>query len=292
VRKIKNPPRFPRVLLLCIIVAVSLMMVACSETGTSEAENQPTTQALDTLNEDMDKGATDEEKATEEEKAAEKEKAEKDKKAATDKKNEKSDSAAQKTATAKKTDSAASSDKSKQNSSKTNNNSSTNKNNNTNNNTNKNNSSNNSGSSAKGIVVSGSGVTDSKTFTLSDLKNSGQAATYKYFSRGKDPKTETHSFQGVKLTYLLNKAGLKSSASKVTVTATDGFSKTFTIAEVKEMRMDETDAGNLLPMLIAYQENGKALSGSYPFRLVTGQQCEGDYNRQYWVQNVCKIDVK
>ena len=47
-------------------------------------------------------------------------------------------------------------------------------------------------------------------------------------------------------------------------------------------------------MMIAFAEDGKTLdsAGGSPFRLVMGQKCEGDYNRQYWVRDVCSIVVK
>jgi predicted small lipoprotein YifL len=150
-------------------------------------------------------------------------------------------------------------------------------------------------STEKCILIKGSGVSKEIMINLPQLQNmKGQVAEYTYFSRGKEPKTAYNTYKGVKLSYLISMAGLKEDSQKVMVVGTDGYTASFSLSDVKEMLMDETDTGKSLPMMIAFAEDGKTLdsAGGCPFRLVMGQKCEGDYNRQYWVRDVCSIVVK
>ncbi|MGI6492548.1 MAG: molybdopterin-dependent oxidoreductase [Pelotomaculum sp.] len=147
----------------------------------------------------------------------------------------------------------------------------------------------------KAILIKGSGVAKEVTVTLSQLQAmTDQVAGYTYFSRGKEPKTAYNTYKGVKLSNLISLAGLKEDAQKVLVTGADGYTASFSLIDVKAMLMDETDTSKSLPMLIAYAEDGKLLdfAGGCSFRLVMGQKCEGDYNRQYWVRDVCTIVVQ
>lgn len=113
-----------------------------------------------------------------------------------------------------------------------------------------------------------------------------------YFSRGKDPKESTTAFVGVRLIDILNVAGLSSDAKRVTVTAADDYSASFTLRQVQANYIDETRPGVSLPMIIAYSEDGADYTGDHPFRLVMGQSVAGDYNRQYWVRIVVSITVQ
>lgn len=128
-------------------------------------------------------------------------------------------------------------------------------------------------------------------FTVARLKKM-KTVSAKYFSRGKDPKEETNAFVGVRLSDILNVAGLSGDAKKVTVTASDAYSASFTIRQVKASYIDETRPGVDLPMIIAYAQDGKAYAGGNPFRLVMGQSMEGDYNRQFWVKMVVTVAVE
>ncbi len=145
------------------------------------------------------------------------------------------------------------------------------------------------------ILIKGEGVSKEVSITMSQIKAmKDQVAEYTYFSCGKEPKTACNTYKGVKLSYLLGLANVKSTAQKVTIVAADGYTATFSIIDVNAMLMDETDSSKKLPMLIAFAEDGKMLNygSGYNLRLVVGQKCEGDYNRQYWVSEVSCIIVK
>jgi len=144
--------------------------------------------------------------------------------------------------------------------------------------------------SAPSFVVKGA-VAKTTSFTVAQLKRMTTVAA-NYFSRGKDPKETTTAFVGVRLTDILNAAGVSSGASRVTVTASDAYSASFTMRQVGADYVDETNPGVKLPMIIAYSEDGAEYTGVHPFRLVMGQTVSGDYNRQYWVKMIVAITVE
>jgi len=134
-------------------------------------------------------------------------------------------------------------------------------------------------------------VAKTTSFTVAQLKSMATVAA-NYFSRGKDPKEATTAFVGVRLTDILSAAGVSPDASRVTITASDAYSASFTMRQVRADYIDETNPGVKLPMIIAYSEDGAEYTGAHPFRLVMGQSVAGDYNRQYWVKMVVTITVE
>jgi len=135
------------------------------------------------------------------------------------------------------------------------------------------------------------GKVDATTYlTVAQLKKM-RTVTADYFSRGHDPDEDTNSFVGVRLSDILDGAGLAKGASRVTITAADAYSATFTLRQVDASYIDETRPGVSLPMIIAYSQDGAALTGANPFQLVVGQSVAGDYNRQFWVRSVVSITV-
>ena len=139
------------------------------------------------------------------------------------------------------------------------------------------------------FTVSGK-VNATRYFTVADLKSMSTVSA-SYFSRGKEPAELTTAFVGVRLIDILDAAGLASDAQKVTITAADEYTASFTMRQVRAGYIDETRPGVTLPMIIAYSEDGVAYTGDHPFRLAMGQSIEGDYNRQYWVRIVVSIVV-
>lgn len=104
----------------------------------------------------------------------------------------------------------------------------------------------------------------------------------------------TH-FKGVKLWNLLeSKALIKSEASKISITAQDGYSMEFTIEQVKMEYMDETNPDNRYPMIIAWEENGEEYSTDEgaPYKLAVGQKEPGDINKPQWVSNIDVIIIE
>lgn len=146
-------------------------------------------------------------------------------------------------------------------------------------------------SATPSFVVCGK-VDNVTTFTVAQLKKMATVSAT-YFSRGGHPTTEESTpFVGVRLIDILNAAGLASDATRVTILAADHYSATFTLQQVKADYIDETRPGVVLPMIIAYSEDGTPYTGAHPFRLVMGEQMAGDYNRMYWVYIVTTITVQ
>ena len=140
------------------------------------------------------------------------------------------------------------------------------------------------------LVVKGK-VAKATYFTLKQLKKLRTFSGY-YFSRGKEPEpVATNAFAGVRLSDILKAAGVKKTASRVTILAADDYSASFSMRQVTAAYLDETRPGVTLPMIIAWSEDGVAYTGDHPFRLVMGQAVEGDYNRQYWVRTVISVTV-
>jgi DMSO/TMAO reductase YedYZ molybdopterin-dependent catalytic subunit len=120
---------------------------------------------------------------------------------------------------------------------------------------------------SKHMVITGENVTDYETTV--------QAA----FAPGGGPQ-RTSEWTGADLWAILQAAGISESASTVTVTAIDGYSREFTVAQVEEVGM-----------LIGYKENGEYFTpdGGQPFRLVLPDE---EYKwGQYWVRWVSQIEV-
>ncbi|MDD4504617.1 MAG: molybdopterin-dependent oxidoreductase, partial [Clostridiaceae bacterium] len=102
------------------------------------------------------------------------------------------------------------------------------------------------------------------------------------------------SFKGVKLSAILEKAGLNKNAATLKFIASDGYEYEIAIEQaLKEDYIDEQNPDKKYPVIIAWHENGQdydAAKGA-PYRLVIGQKEPGDVNKPQWVQNVVKIIV-
>ncbi len=125
-----------------------------------------------------------------------------------------------------------------------------------------------SGAVSNSLVLTGQNITNFETKTV-------QAA----FAPGGEPQ-RTSSWTGTSLWSVLQASGISSSASKVTVTAIDGYSREYTVAQVKD-----------LGVLIGYQENGAYLkpANGQPYRLIVPTE---DFKwGQYWVRWVSAITV-
>lgn len=143
------------------------------------------------------------------------------------------------------------------------------------------------------ITLEGSGISKPIQLTLTELQRMQEAIVAdKFFSLNNYGTKEYFSFKGVSLWYLLNKAGVKNTAQTVTITAEDGYSVTYTLAEIKrDDYIDEQNPEKKYKTIIAWEENGKVYDSPYPFRFVVGQKAPGDINKPNWVQKVKSIKV-
>jgi DMSO/TMAO reductase YedYZ molybdopterin-dependent catalytic subunit len=118
------------------------------------------------------------------------------------------------------------------------------------------------------IVLTSGNITNYETKTV-------QAA----LAPGGEPQ-RTSAWTGTSLWSILQASGVSSSASKVTVTAIDGYSREYSVAQVKD-----------LGLLIGFKENGAYLSpvNGQPYRLVVPTE---DFKwGQFWVRWVSQVTV-
>jgi|GEM_PF-3543684 len=145
------------------------------------------------------------------------------------------------------------------------------------------------------IQVEGAGIEKSLSLSLEDLKAmEDHIFEDDFFSLNSYGTKEYFHFKGVKLSAVLQEAGLKEGAAAVTVAASDGYKLELTLEQaLREDYIDEQDSSKKYPVIIAWQENGSdydAEAGN-PFRLVIGQKEAGDVNKPQWVMNIAKITV-
>ncbi len=146
------------------------------------------------------------------------------------------------------------------------------------------------------LLITGSGVESQKVFTLDQLK--AKTASYyeaDIFALNSYGTKRYFNFKGVKLWDILSQdVKLKKSASKVEVVSSDGYKKSFTLADIKKTDyIDEQDASKKHPVIIAWAEDGKDYdpSSGAPYRIVFGQKSPGDVNKPNWVFNIEKIVI-
>lgn len=145
------------------------------------------------------------------------------------------------------------------------------------------------------LTIEGSGVKEPIALTLDELKAITDAYYEDdYFSLNSYGTKEYFSFKGIKLSAVLENAGIKESAAALKFIASDGYEFEMTVEQaLKEDYMDEQNPDKRYPVIIAWHENGKDYDASKgaPFRLVIGQKEPGDVNKPQWVQNIAKITV-
>lgn len=128
------------------------------------------------------------------------------------------------------------------------------------------------------INVTGA-VSNPFVLTSGNLTNYETKTVQAALAPGGEPQ-RTSDWTGTSLWSILQASGVSSSASKVTVTAIDGYSLEYTVAQVED-----------LGLLIGYQENGAYLTpvNGQPYRLVVPTE---DFKwGQFWVRWVSQITV-
>jgi DMSO/TMAO reductase YedYZ molybdopterin-dependent catalytic subunit len=128
------------------------------------------------------------------------------------------------------------------------------------------------------VTVNGK-VAHNLTLTGKDLSSYEIKTVQAGFAPGGEPQ-RVSNWTGITLPSILDAAGVNAGASKVTVTAVDGYSKQFTLTQVQSSGI-----------LLGFQENGVYLSldGGLPFRLMIPTE-EFKWG-QYWVRWVTEITV-
>ena len=134
------------------------------------------------------------------------------------------------------------------------------------------------------ISFTGEGLKKDAYFTVKGLKNAEgiKVQTLIYAWQNSSGATGTSEVEGAYVENILKDViGLKSNAAKITFTASDGYKKTFDVAE-----MSAADLAGLKPML-AWKEDGVKIN----LKLVLGQKTEGESNKSKWVSDIVSVTV-
>lgn len=126
------------------------------------------------------------------------------------------------------------------------------------------------------ITVNGS-VTYPMVLTGNNITNYEVKTVNAPFAPGGEPQ-RTSEWTGVTVESVLQASGIFSNATKITVTAIDGYSREFTLAQVQSN-----------DMLIGYQENGKYIppNDGAPFRLfVPTEEFKWGQNWVRWMSEI------
>ncbi len=138
------------------------------------------------------------------------------------------------------------------------------------------------------LIINGPGVSITTEFTIDGLKNAvgNDKVSTDYYWLNSYGTTGTDSFEGVYLENLLDDVvGLKASARSITITASDGYYRSFNLDSDK-LGVYWTDIqGNQI--MLAWEKNGTPCD----LQLVVGQTDSEHVNKPNWVSDIVEITV-
>ncbi|AOY76623.1 S-layer homology domain-containing protein [Clostridium formicaceticum] len=142
------------------------------------------------------------------------------------------------------------------------------------------------------LEITGPGMNEAQYFTVEDLKSKGGSVSANYFFLNQYGTQGYVRYRGISLAYLLDEVvGVNSSARSVSITAQDGYRRQYNLSDVRRDYIDQNKSSARLQMILAWEEDGRTLTGQYPLKLVMGQTEAGDVNKPNWVSNVKTISV-
>jgi DMSO/TMAO reductase YedYZ molybdopterin-dependent catalytic subunit len=131
------------------------------------------------------------------------------------------------------------------------------------------------------VLISGK-VANGGEYDLDGLRRFGEVdIRMVLLGTGEDGKE--HNFKGIPLEVLVLASGPDLDATRVTVSAQDGYSKTFDIEDLDDAFIVwEKDGGPIPP---------RSRAGDGPFRLIISQDKVGTYNAQHCVKWVSEVRI-
>lgn len=153
------------------------------------------------------------------------------------------------------------------------------------------------------LVITGNGVEKQTKISLAELKEMKEATVGECYSLVNNWPTKKFAVgKGVKVTYLLEKAGIKNDAQTIIVWAGDGYNATFTREQLEERRfyfpnlLNDSKAGaKEVPAILAWEHRegtndlSKATGGD--LCLLLGQKGLNDAAAPVWVKDVVNLEV-
>ncbi len=153
------------------------------------------------------------------------------------------------------------------------------------------------------VTITGDGVEHEVKFTLAELKSMEEASAAVCYSTVNNwPAKKFVVGKGVRVAYLLDKAGIKEDAQRITFRAADGYNASFTREQLTEKRFSfpgllkgSTEGAREVPAILAweYEEDTSDLSEatSGKLRLLLGQKWLNDVVTAAFVKGVSTIVV-
>jgi hypothetical protein len=147
------------------------------------------------------------------------------------------------------------------------------------------------------LTINGDGVSRTTEWSMEELKSLG-ATTANFSMVNNWPTKKLWTAEGVTLTKLMEAAGMTSGAKTITVTAADGYSKTFTKSQFMDSHYyypnvasgSTAGAASVAGMLCwSSAEQGKSADNS--LRIMLGQRGINDVNTDASVKDVIRITV-
>ncbi|HQD76214.1 MAG TPA: chitobiase/beta-hexosaminidase C-terminal domain-containing protein [Bacillota bacterium] len=161
----------------------------------------------------------------------------------------------------------------------------------------------NSGGEPDTLTITGSGVEHETRFTLDELKSMENALSGACYSAVNNwPSKKFIVGKGVKVSYLLQTAGIKEDAQTIIFRAADGYKAVFTREQLEEKRFyfpnlmkDSTEGAVEVPPILAweYKEDTREIKDAVidKLRLLLGQTTLNEVTTAAFVKGVTTIEV-
>jgi len=134
---------------------------------------------------------------------------------------------------------------------------------------------------------------ETKTYTLDEIKAMPPYTAGGGFKKSTGTIVGPHNYTGVNITYLTDLVGGIASSNSMKITASDGYSMTYTYAQV--MGEIETYEGTTGPMtmVLAYEENGNPIpdEDGGPLRVAFTGPDSPITDGHFWVKYITKIEI-
>ncbi|MGI6727039.1 MAG: S-layer homology domain-containing protein [Anaerovoracaceae bacterium] len=147
------------------------------------------------------------------------------------------------------------------------------------------------------LTIKGDGVSKEITFTGAELEAMTKGITQNIYSTTNSFPTDKVMYRkGISLTYLLESAGIKDTAQQFKFISTDGYSKSFTRAELLEDEryyFSSTGSKAVVPTIIAFKDSATGFNSmsDIEMALTMGQRVKGEQNNPWFVKYLRTIEV-
>lgn len=149
---------------------------------------------------------------------------------------------------------------------------------------------------AESLTIKGDGVSREITFSRAELERMSPGITQNTYSAVNNfPTRKVLYRKGVDLFYLLEKAGVKDNAQLLTFISSDGYTRSFTLQELKQERYYFGTDGRRtsVPTIIAFADSSKGYDTmtDLELTLTMGQRVKDEQNNPWFVKYLQTIEV-